>query len=123
MLRRPARKTDKPKTDEMSELREHSVRWIREGAFGQARAGLHELLWTEGLSNATAAFRVARYERLRPHLPLVTYRVAILRSFTVEPLVPMLRAAAFANGIDLTVHVGGFNTYAQEILNPASDLY
>jgi FkbH-like protein len=66
---------------------------------------------------------VARYEKLRSHVPLATYRVAILRSFTVEPLVPMLRAAAFANGIDLTVQVGGFNTYAQEILDEASDLY
>jgi FkbH-like protein len=107
----------------LSELREQIDRWISEGALGQARTGLNELLSAEGLSNATAAFSVARYEKLRSHVPLATYRVAILRSFTVEPLVPMLRAAAFANGIDLTVQVGGFNTYAQEILDEASDLY
>src|SRR6266404_2512046 len=107
----------------MSELREQIDRWISEGALGQARAGLNELLSAEGLSNATAAFSLACYEKLRPHVPLVSYRVAILRSFTVEPLVPMLRAAAFANGIDLTVQVGGFNAYAQEILDEASDLY
>ena len=49
--------------------------------------------------------------------------MAVLRSFTVEPVVPMLRAAGFANGLDLTVHVGEFNAYAQEILDGASALY
>jgi FkbH-like protein len=60
---------------------------------------------------------------LRDKLPLVPARLAILRSFTVEPIVPLLRAAAFTAGIDLTVHVGAFNAYAQEILSPADKLY
>ena len=42
---------------------------------------------------------------------------------TVEPLVPILRSAALVAGIDATVHVGQFNSYAQEILDPASALY
>jgi FkbH-like protein len=41
----------------------------------------------------------------------------------VEPVVPLVRAAAFVNGIDLNVHVGQFNAYVQEILNKDSSLY
>jgi FkbH-like protein len=35
----------------------------------------------------------------------------------------LLRAAAFVAGIDLTVHVGDFNAYPQEILDATSSLY
>jgi FkbH-like protein len=107
----------------MSERRAQIDQWMEQGATGEARSGLSELLSAEGLSNATAAFSLARYEKLRPHIPLLSYRAAILRAFTVEPLVPILRAAGFANGLDLTVHVGEFDTYAQEILDGASALY
>jgi len=60
---------------------------------------------------------------MKGHLPLVQTRIAFLRSMTVEPLVPILRSAALVEGIDATVHVGQFNSYAQEILDPASALY
>jgi FkbH-like protein len=49
--------------------------------------------------------------------------VAILRSFTVEPLVPLLRADAFSSGLDLAVHVGDFNAYPQELLDSESAIY
>ena len=84
---------------------------------------MSELLSVEGLTNATAAFAVARYQKLRSHLSLTPYRVAILRSFTVEPVVPILRLAGFRNGLDITVQMGEFNVYAQEILDEASALY
>src|SRR5207237_8919381 len=50
-------------------------------------------------------------------------RMAIVRSFTLEPAVPMLRASAFCTGIDLTVNLSDFNAYAQEILDTKSSLY
>ncbi|MFZ1160113.1 MAG: hypothetical protein WAO10_20180, partial [Candidatus Sulfotelmatobacter sp.] len=74
-------------------------------------------LWRNENGAGAAAFVVSRYERLREKLPLTRYRLAILRSFTVEPAVPLLRAAAFASGIDLTVQLGDFNAYPQEILD------
>jgi FkbH-like protein len=80
-------------------------------------------LWHEEAGPSAAGFVVSRYEQLRPHLHLITRRLCILRSFTVEPAVALLRAAAFVNGIDLTVQVGGFNAHAQEILDPTSRLY
>ena len=66
---------------------------------------------------------VSRIDAFRGHLPLIPRRLAILRSFTVEPVVPLVRAMAFVNGIDLNVQVGQFNAYVQEILNQDSSLY
>ena len=66
---------------------------------------------------------VSRFEALRRKLPLTPFRLAILRSFTVEPLTVMLRASAFSAGIDLEVHVGAFNAWAQEMLDGSSTLY
>ena len=72
---------------------------------------------------AVAGYLLRGRERMRAHAALVPFRVAILRSFTVEPLVPLLSAGALAGGLDLDVHVGGFNAYAQEILDAGSALY
>src|SRR5438128_6180866 len=80
-------------------------------------------LWRAESNPASAAFVVSRFEKLRGKIPLTAFRLAILRSFTVEPAVPLLRASAFSTGVDLTVQVGDFNAYAQEILDPDSPLY
>jgi FkbH-like protein len=50
-------------------------------------------------------------------------KVAFLRSYTVEPAIPLLRAMARLEGIDLTVKLGEFNSYAQEVLDPEGWLY
>jgi len=84
---------------------------------------LARLLWEQEPGSATANFVAACFERLRAHLDLAHHRCAILRSFTVEPLVPLVRASAFVAGIDLTVHVGEFNTYAQEFVDGEGALY
>ena len=80
-------------------------------------------LWDADPGPAIAPFVVSRFEKLKDRLALTPYRLAILRSFTVEPLIPLLRAGAFAGGIDLSVHTGEFNVYAQEIFAPESALY
>jgi FkbH-like protein len=94
-------------------------------AYGSAEAAALRLaeLWRNESSAGAAAFVVSRYEKLREKLSLTRYRLAILRSFTVEPAVPLLRAAAFTSGIDLTVQLGDFNAYPQEILDDQSSLY
>jgi FkbH-like protein len=103
------------------EIRKETDRLVDAGGVA-ASAALREL-WLSDQSPSTAAYVVSRFERLRPGLSLLPYRVAILRSFTVEPIVPMLRACAFSAGIDLTVQTGHFNAYAQEILDETSALY
>ncbi len=73
------------------------------------------------LSNAQ--FILNQSEKIKSHLDLSSIRVAILRSYTIEPLVPLLRADAMTHGIDLAVHVGAFNAYPREVHDPGSGVY
>ncbi len=85
--------------------------------------GLVRELFKEAPTVANAQFALKQVAPIREHLALVPCRLAILRSFTVEPVVPILRALALFHGIDLTVHVGAFNAYGKELRDPQSDLY
>lgn len=86
-------------------------------------AGQIGILWEHEAGTALAGFVVSAFEKMRGHLDLRRHRCAILRSFTVEPLVPLLKACGFIAGMDLSVHLGQFNTYAQEILDESGPLY
>ena len=79
--------------------------------------------WERQPSAAFAGFVASRFDKLRPHLSLRPYRWAVLRSFTVEPVLPVFKAAAYARGIAVDLHTGEFNAYAQEILDPEGELY
>lgn len=87
--------------------------------FPAARAGL-ERLWSAHPSAALAGFVNGCYERLRGHAIFYPLRVAVLRSFTVEPVLPLLRAMAWMQRLDVTVKAGEFNAYAPELLDPQS---
>jgi FkbH-like protein len=104
------------------DLRSEIDRLITAGSADLAGLRLSEL-WRNEAGAATAAFLVNRCEKLRGKIALISSRVAVLRSFTVEPAIPLLRAEAFLHGIDLTVQMGDFNAYVQEILDPDSSLY
>jgi FkbH-like protein len=113
-----------------SNLRTEVDKLIGEGAFDLAARRLAEL-WRRDPASGTASFVISRLDELREktreklsdQLALTKFKLAILRSFTVEPIVPPLRAEAFAYGIDLEVHVGDFNTYIQDMLDNQSSLY
>ena len=94
-------------------------------ARGDAAGASHRLaeLWQQESGSAAASYLTSRYEQLRPAGRFVPHRFAILRSFTLEPIVPLVRASAFVAGIDLALHLGDFNAYAQEILDDRSSLY
>jgi FkbH-like protein len=96
--------------------------WIAAGHWQKA-AGQLRALWEREGDASQAAYIVSSFDKMRDHLALTPHRLAILRSFTVEPVVPLLRAGAFAAGIDLTVQLGEFNAYAQELLDGESALY
>ncbi len=85
--------------------------------------GLMRELFNAAPTVANAQFALKQSASIREHLALVPCRLAILRSFTVEPVVPILRALALFHGIDLTVQVGAFNAYNKELLDPQSELY
>lgn len=103
-------------------LRDEIVGHLREATWGQARASIGEL-WRTQPNAATAAFVSRCYDKLLPHVRLTCSRVAVLRSFTIEPVVSIFRAAGLAAGLDLTIHVCPFNAYAPELLDPNSGLY
>jgi len=107
-------------------LRVEVDKLIAEGAFDLASRRLAEL-WRRDPASGTAGFVTSRLDELRnktrDKLGLTKFKLAILRSFTVERIVPLLRAEAFACGIDLEVHVGDFNTYVQDLLDGQSALY
>jgi FkbH-like protein len=99
---------------------------ITQSASNLASQRLAEL-WRRDPGQGTASFVTSRLDELRAKhsddLSLTKFKLAILRSFTVEPIVPLLRAEAFSYGIDLEVHVGDFNTYVQDMLDGGSSLY
>jgi FkbH-like protein len=84
-------------------------------------AGYLDRLWQTHPGPPAAHFVISCFSSLR--LPLTPVRLAILRSFTVEPVLPLLRAGAYVSGIDLQIQVGAFNAYVQEILDPGSPCY
>jgi FkbH-like protein len=107
---------------ELRDLRRLTDEAIADRQVIDARA-LIEQLWRAHPGPATAAFVNSRLAKLPPAPGRRSATLAILRSFTVEPIVPIVRAAAALNGLDLTVHVGDFNSYTQEVLDPRSAVY
>jgi FkbH-like protein len=105
-----------------SSLRLEIDKLIADGAFEAASRRLAEL-WRREPASGTASFLTSRVVQLREKLSLTKFKLAILRSYTVEPIVPLLQAEAFAYGIDLEVHVGDFNTYVQDMIDGESSLY
>src|SRR5208282_2448116 len=111
-------------------LRAQIDRFIAQGDFDLASRRLAEL-WRRDPASGTASFVTSRLDDLREKglrdklhkTALTNFKLAILRSFTVEPIVPVLRSEAFAYGIDLEVQVGDFNTYVQDMLDSQSSLY
>jgi hypothetical protein len=95
---------------------------LNDGAAAQA---LRELstAWASKPSPSQAGFVNACLPALEDVLPLSECRVAFLRSFTVEPVLPLLQAAAAFHGIGIQPWVGEFNAYPQEILDPECGLY
>ena len=91
-------------------------------AAGQDAAAVQALraFFREAPTAGTAAFVVARFEQLAPRLRLSPLRIAWLRSFTIEPLLPLLRARGYLAGLDLQIMVGGHNVIAQELLAPGA---
>jgi FkbH-like protein len=114
---------------EASNLRHEIEELLGAGQWTKAAARL-STLWEREASPALAGFVVSAYDgdgrrpnKLRGNVELKPHRCAILRSFTVEPIVPVLKACALAGGIDLTVHTGEFNAYSQELLDGDSPVY
>jgi FkbH-like protein len=90
-----------------------------------ARALMAEL-WAAYPGPASAPLILSGFQALEDlgdDVAVSSLNVCVLRSFAVEPCVPILKAAALLGHIKLNVTLGEFNTYAQDILSPASPAY
>src|SRR6266550_379046 len=103
-------------------LRESVDTAIAREEWAAALAGLREL-YRETPGLATAQFILDRIGKVELAGHRIDCRVAVLRSFTLEPMLPLLRASSALHGVDITTHIGDFNTYVQDILTPESALY
>jgi len=72
---------------------------------------------------STAAFVTSRFEKIADRLNLTRLKIAVLRSFTIEPMIPVLRALGYEAGVDLEVMVGDHNVIAQALIDPRSQLH
>ena len=107
--------------DEGAELQASVDAAIADGQWHIATADL-ERLFDRAPRLASARFVTDRLARIPAALPRTQCRIAFLRSFTLEPVLPLLGAAALLRGVDVTTYVGDFNRYAQELLDPRSPL-
>lgn len=104
------------------EVRNEIDKYLREDDFVLAKAALGRL-WRARPSAATARYLIACFERMRNSVSLQSRRIGILRSFTLEPVIPIVKAAALTHGLNLSIQMGQLNTYAQQILDPHDGLY
>lgn len=96
---------------------------IEAGDRASARLILQHL-WAQHGGSAQAGFVTGRWLRAAdPGVLAQPLRLMVLRSFTLEPVVPLVRAGGLLTGLDIDVTVGDFNTYARDLLDPASPLY
>ena len=52
-----------------------------------------------------------------------TFRVAVLRNFTVEPLIPVLKGEFYLSGFNTEFYIGNFDTIVNDAMNPTGELY
>lgn len=86
----------------------------------------HTAILDEVRQNPTYTNHCRALEKLRAvgyNPPGVAQRVAILGSFTVEPLVTCLKVQAYIDTMLIELYVGGYAEYAREILDENSELH
>lgn len=84
-------------------------------------AAAHAVLveyWHQQAGPAAASFVLAAYGGAPAPVVRASLKVAVLRSFTIEPAFPVVQAAALTHHLDLEMVVGDHNTYVQDILVP-----
>jgi FkbH-like protein len=103
-------------------FRERIDTCIERGETAEA-ARLLANMWREQPSTTAAGFVISRFEAIRGRVDLVQCRWAFVRSFTIEPVIPFFKAAAFVNGISIETHIGEFNAWTQELVDSESPVY
>ena len=84
---------------------------------------LLQRMWRSNASASLAAWLCRLVLPSRHEFCLRTVRVAFLRSFTAEPAIQLLQAAALTERIWIEPYIGPFNAYSQDLLDPSSDFW
>lgn len=75
-------------------------------------------------SYADYAAAANELERLTPDdTGLPPLKIAVLRNFTIEPLIPVIAGEAYSAGFHPRFHLGAFDAIHAEVMDPASALY
>ena len=106
----------------LEDQKKHLLGALQVDDFCEAGLWLHRL-WKTSPSVSLASWIARTLGSFEDRFCRQSRRVAFLRSFTVEPAVQLLRAAAFVEGISVEPYIGQFNTYSQDLLDPDSDLH
>jgi len=116
-----SRMSDLPLREQLLALKDEILAKLNAQDFSGAQFLLGRL-WRTSPGAATAAWIQRSVAPVQSDYCLRTTRIAVLRSFTVEPISQLLQAAALTERIKLEVYICPFNAYAQEILNSKSAL-
>jgi FkbH-like protein len=95
-------------------LREAVDRAVRSGNVAEAVDALRVLVASDR-NQRTLAFVERTLNGLDTKAHLRPLSVYVLRSVTLEPLGPLLRAHGLAYGLDVRCHFGGYNQFEQEL--------
>ena len=83
-----------------------------------------EQVWRLNPGIASSGFIRNRFQQIKEKLGgVVRCKIALLRSFTIEPIIPLLEAACAVGKIDTEIYIGQYNAYQSEILDTHSALY
>ena len=114
---------DKTGMKTVADIRKNIDQAIEAGDTALARAFMVEL-WSTHPGPAVAPLVLSGLQGVKGDgVQATTMNVAILRSFSVEPVIPILKAAGLLAHLEINATIGEFNTYAQDILTPDSPAY
>jgi FkbH-like protein len=85
---------------------------IKLGEFIKSHSTLDNYIYTEKI-----------YKQIAKELNFPVLKIAILRSITIEPMLPFIKVKSFENKINPELYLGEYNIIDQEILNKNSGLY
>lgn len=117
--------SDRIRTITLANMRQNIELALNAKDASLARALTAEL-WAAYPGPASAPIVLSTFKSLRGlgnEVETNKLNLCVLRSFAVEPSIPILKAAALLGNIELNLTLGGFNTYAQDILSPESLVY
>lgn len=78
-------------------------------------------LWKDHSGILSAVYLSKLFDNLAINYP--EHKVAVLRSFTLEPVLTIAKAIGYLNQVHLNFWMNDFGTYMQEATNPQSSLY